>query len=218
LKNLEVTMKKPSLGAAANVALIVAAAIAVWNGTRQPASQRSPEPQPLESWEQEFAAGILIGPEDAPIQIVELMDFQCPFCRAWSARLDSLAAEHPSAVQISFHHWPLPYHEDAIPAAVAAECAHRQGAFQAFARTLFSRQEAIGGESWRAFAAVAGVPDLEAFEACSALPPDSFPRIQYGIDLATKTQARGTPTIWLNGQVARPSLEELRKLAERQGP
>lgn len=47
------------------------------------------------------------------------------------------------------------------------------------------------------------------------LPQDSFPRIQYGIDMATSTKAIGTPTVWMSGAVQRPppSLEELRRLA-----
>jgi protein-disulfide isomerase len=61
------------------------------------------------------------------------------------------------------------------------------------------------------------VSDLEAFEACAALPADSFPRIQYGLDLAERVGATGTPTVWINGEVGRPTLAELRELAQRGG-
>jgi protein-disulfide isomerase len=135
----------------------------------------------------------------------------------WSGRLDSLLAEHPDAAQVSFHHWPLRNHPHALPAAVASECADRQGAFAAFARALFARQDSIGVRPWRAFAERASVSDLEAFEACAALPADSFPRIQYGLDLAERVGATGTPTVWINGEVGRPTLAELRELAQRGG-
>jgi protein-disulfide isomerase len=145
------------------------------------------------------------------------MDFQCPFCRGWSARLDSLLAEHSESVRISFHHWPLSNHPHALPAAVAAECAQQQGAFLPYARELFAAQDSIGVRPWKAFAETAGVPDLGAFEACAALPADSFPRIKYGRDLANRVGATGTPTVWINGQMRRPTLAELRELVQEAG-
>ncbi len=208
-------MKKPSVGAVANVALVAAALFVIWNAR----SARPPHPAvglPAD-WEREMTTGIVVGPEDAPIQIVELMDFRCPFCREWSARLDSLRVEHPGSVRVSFHHWPLGAHPDALAAAVAAECADRQGSFVEFSRTVYAEQTLLGQRPWREFADQAGVPDLDEFDACAAQPSEAFPRIQHGIELAGATGARGTPTVWINNRVMRPrpSLDELRAMARR---
>jgi protein-disulfide isomerase len=211
----EGNVKKPNLSVLANLALVIAAAFTVWNtaSSRSAAEVGRPELM-LHNWEQELGTGIAVGPEDAPIKIVELMDFRCSFCRAWSARLDSLLTEHPGSVRVAFHHWPLRNHPHALSAAVAAECADGQGAFSAFARAVFADQQLIGDRSWREFAEMAGVPDLDAFEACAALPAGNFQRIQLGIDLARSTRATGTPTVWVNGQLSRPTLEALRRMAE----
>jgi protein-disulfide isomerase len=176
------------------------------------APTEEPEPVVLEDWESELNTGIVIGPADAPIQIVELMDFQCPYCAGWSALVDSFLTEHPDAARVSFHHWPLPNHPHALAAAVASECADRQGAFAEFTRVVFANQSSIGQWPWSTFAERAGVNDLPSYEACAAMPADSFPRIQYGLDLAERTGATGTPTVWINGQHRRPTLRELRRL------
>lgn len=166
-----------------------------------------------DDWREEVDTGIMIGPADAPVTIVEFMDLQCPACAQWALRVDSLVTEFPDQVQVVMHHFPISeLHPHALPAAVAAECANRQDRFAAFARTVFSRQVLLGTMSWRDFARDAGVPDLDAFDSCADLPPDSFPRIAYGLDLALATGARGTPTVWINGELRKPSLEQLRQL------
>jgi protein-disulfide isomerase len=162
-----------------------------------------------------LAAGVVIGPNNAKLRIVEFMDFQCPFCRSWSARLDSLMIEFPNEVQVSLHHMPIArIHPHAVAAAIASECADRQGRFPAFKRTLFVGQDEIGKEPWQEFARRANVPDIGAFTSCIALGTDSFPRIAYGQELAAKTNVSGTPTVWINGVVRRPTLVELRKLVQ----
>jgi protein-disulfide isomerase len=214
-------MKKPSLGATANVALIIAASALTWNTVvlQRAAQPSAPAVKALRDVEQEAGAGIAIGPADAAIQIVELMDFQCPFCARWSATLDSLEAELPGAVRVTFHHWPLTtIHNHALAAAIAGECAHEQGAFTEMRKALFALQDSLGVRNWAAFAEDAGVTDVEAFKTCIQQPAEAFPRIQYGIDLAKRVGATGTPTVWVNGQVKRPTLDELRKLAEDAKP
>jgi protein-disulfide isomerase len=156
-------MKKPTLGAVANVTLILAAAAVAWNAMSRP--QQAPAAPlvagvPEKLWKQEFEAGISVGPAGAPLEIIELMDFQCPYCRGLSARLDSLEAELPGSARVSFHHWPLPNHPYAVPAAIAAECAYQQGAFTGIQKALFAKQDSIGVRSWTAYAEDAGVQSI----------------------------------------------------------
>ncbi|MCA9564622.1 MAG: thioredoxin domain-containing protein, partial [Myxococcales bacterium] len=47
------------------------------------------------------------GPADAPIQIVEISDFQCPFCARLRLSLEEVMAEYPDQVAIYFVNYPL---------------------------------------------------------------------------------------------------------------
>jgi protein-disulfide isomerase len=148
------------------------------------------------------------------LTVVEFMDFQCPYCARWAARLDSLGAEFGDAVQVTLDHFPLPRHPHALPAAIAAECAHEQGAFPELKRALFAGQAGFGSRPWGSFAEEAGVPDLELFAECSARSPDSFERIGHGMELGRRVGVRGTPTVWINGVSGQPSLAEARRRIE----
>jgi protein-disulfide isomerase len=173
----------------------------------------SPE---FENWSEEFERGIVTGPADAPIKIIEFTDLQCPACARWSPTLDSLLIEYPATVQVSTHHFPIAaIHPFAMAAAVAAECADRQNSFRAFASIVYANQALMGVKSWHQFARDGGIPDVDAFEKCASQGPDAFPRIAYGLALAEKIGVRGTPSIWLNGVMVnpRPTLEQLRDLA-----
>ncbi|HKJ40073.1 MAG TPA: thioredoxin domain-containing protein, partial [Anaerolineales bacterium] len=60
-----------------------------------------------------------IGPEDAPIVIVEFSDYQCPFCKRWHDEVyQSLLNEYPGQIRLVYRHLPLTsIHPDAFPAA-----------------------------------------------------------------------------------------------------
>lgn len=157
----------------------------------------------IDTWQADNALGIRIGAPSAPIVITEFMDFQCPFCRRLAPRVDSLLTEYPDHVAVIFQHYPLTGHSYALPAAIAAECADRQGRFHSMYKALFDKQDLLGKKSFPEYAVDAGVEDLHAFERCVMLPADSFPRIQHGLDIGARAGVRGTPTVWVNGKTGR---------------
>ncbi len=69
------------------------------------------------------------GPGDAWVTIVEFADFECPYCRVEEPVLQAITAAYGSDVRVVFKHFPLGFHPDAWPAAIAAECARAQGRF-----------------------------------------------------------------------------------------
>ena len=79
------------------------------------------------------------GPEDAAVVIVEVADFQCPFCRKLWKAVDGYKAKSGRAVRTGFVHYPLDNkcnprlehgaHEFACEASMASECAGQQGKF-----------------------------------------------------------------------------------------
>jgi len=72
--------------------------------------------------------------------IVEYSDFQCPACRSYNAALKQLDAKELDKVRFVYRHFPLPGHQNARPAAQAAEAARAQGKFWEMHDLLFEKQ------------------------------------------------------------------------------
>jgi protein-disulfide isomerase len=134
----------------------------------------------IEGWQQENDLGIRGGAVDADVVITEFIDYQCPFCAALDPTIDSISSMFPDDVAVVIHHFPLPGHSHAVPAAVAAECAAEQDRFWPMHKALLSGQSSFGTETWQSFAKDAGVADLGAFADCMGRPPGSFERIELG--------------------------------------
>ncbi len=134
----------------------------------------------------------VIGDPKAPVVVREFSDFQCPYCRQFSAQtLPSLLARLPADVRLEYHHFPLEQiHPDARPAAEAAECAGQQGRFQAFHDALFASAAWIGTADTRGALAkvAAGVDDRQGRAAVDA-----------GVREGERVGVPGTPTLFVNG-------------------
>jgi protein-disulfide isomerase len=83
------------------------------------------------------------GSKDAPVTLVEFSDYQCPFCkRTFDDTMPELKEKYIDTGKIKhvFRDYPLPFHQNGIPAAIAAECANEQGKFWDYHNILFSKQ------------------------------------------------------------------------------
>ncbi len=72
------------------------------------------------------------------VTIVELVDFECPFCREMQKRLDEALTRTSVPVHVIRKMVPLPMHPGAVPAAIAWCCAEAQGKGEAMAHLLFT--------------------------------------------------------------------------------
>lgn len=82
-----------------------------------------------------------IGPDDAKVKIVEFGDYQCPGCAAADPVVKSVISEYEDSVQFIYRHFPLSFHQNARPAALAAEAAGKQGKFWEMHTKLYASQE-----------------------------------------------------------------------------
>jgi len=84
------------------------------------------------------------GDPNAPITIIEFSDFQCPFCaRFHTQTLPLILKEYidPGKVNLVYRDFPIQsIHPNALPAAVAAECANEQGKYWEYHDMLFENQ------------------------------------------------------------------------------
>ncbi|MEX0891249.1 MAG: thioredoxin domain-containing protein [Gemmatimonadota bacterium] len=162
----------------------------------------SPE-QHEPDWQTWAETGIRIGPDNAGMVIAQFVDFRCPYCSGFAPVLDSVLAAFDGEVALEIHHFPLASHELAVPTAVAAECADRQGKFRQMYNTLYEQMDSVGRKTWRELAADAEIGDIPAFEACIQLPAEQFSRIAAGRALGERIGITGTPTIYVNGTLSR---------------
>jgi protein-disulfide isomerase len=85
----------------------------------------------------EVADAPRLGPENAPVQIVEFADYECPYCQKVNEDLAKLRQQFGSFVSVVYKDFPLPMHPLAARAAEAARCAGVQGKFWEFHDALF---------------------------------------------------------------------------------
>ena len=146
------------------------------------------------------------GPADAPITIVEVSDFECPFCQAAAGTLAELKRAYPGQLRMVFRHFPLDQscnkllkrqiHPNACAAARAAFCAGQQGQFWPYAEKLFDGAVESSDllEHMRALSL-----KEEPFKRCLE-STEAAARIQQDIDACSKAGVAGVPVILINGR------------------
>ena len=88
--------------------------------------------------------GRIQGSASAPVWVVEVSDFQCPYCRMWhDSSYAALVRDYVSTgkVRLAYLNYPLQMHVNALPAAEAAMCASVQSKFWPMHDVLFTSQE-----------------------------------------------------------------------------
>ena len=78
------------------------------------------------------------GPADAPVTIVEWSDYQCPFCKRAYPTVEQVLNEYKGKVRYIHLDYPLPFHQQAMPASLAVHCAGDQGKFWEYNNNLYS--------------------------------------------------------------------------------
>jgi protein-disulfide isomerase len=144
------------------------------------------------------ATGPSLGPDDAPVTIIEFSDYQCPYCKRAEEVVKQILERYPSEVRFVFRHFPLDrIHPLARGAAEAAACANEQGQFWEFHGRLFGPETKFDPETLQQYASDLEL-DLEAFQTCV-----EERRFQADIeaDLTEGQEAgvRGTPAFFVNG-------------------
>jgi protein-disulfide isomerase len=156
------------------------------------------------------------GPSNAPIELVEFSDFQCPFCFRAHPVVNQVLMTYGNKIRFVYRNYPLPNHPNARPAAEAAQCANEQGKFWPYHDRLFADQNKLGDDDLKASAAALGM-DAAKFNAC-------FDTHKYKARVDTDTQAgndagvNGTPAFFINGRLlsgAQP-YDEFKKIIDEE--
>ena len=138
-----------------------------------------------------------LGPQDAPVTLVEFSDFQCPYCRRVQSVLKRLMTAYHGKLKLVFRDFPLrQIHPEAQKAAEAAQCANDQGKFWPYHDRLFAATE-LGVEDLKQYAVELGL-DAEGFDTC--LDSEKYSQeVQKDIDDARAVGVNATPAFFVNG-------------------
>jgi protein-disulfide isomerase len=138
-----------------------------------------------------------LGPEDAPVVIVEFSDFNCGYCRKWyQESLQTIMDQYPNQIRFVYRDYPL-LAESSVTAAQAAQCAYEQGAFWEFHNALFDREEPKTLDTYLLFAEEFNL-DIDDFQACYD-SERTMEEVENDATFAANLGIRGTPTFFVNG-------------------
>jgi protein-disulfide isomerase len=146
------------------------------------------------------------GSGDAPIEITEYLDFECPVCASFDViQMPTIKDQliNTGKVRWRYRDFPLPNHRYSRFAAHAAQCAGAQGRFFEMHDQLFqNHQWAQTGKDpsrlFRDFAKAAGV-DVTAYDQCMEAGRYAQ-RIEFSRQEGEQILVDGTPTFYLNGK------------------
>jgi protein-disulfide isomerase len=172
-------------------------------------------PPPEGSYVTKFGAQPATGPEDAPVLIFVMSDFQCPVCKRAADGLKPLLTEFED-VRWVFWNNPLDMHRRARAAAAASMAAFRQGKFWEYHDALFENSRALQDADLAQYAKDLGL-DMDKFAKDLADETLDF-QFDANMRVASLLEARGTPSFVINGrkQVGWGSAGGVRSMVQRE--
>jgi len=137
------------------------------------------------------------GPETAPVTIVMYSDFECPYCVRGHQTMGAIAQRYPDKVRFAYKPYPLPIHNNAIFAALAARTAQANGKFWEFHDKLY-RQAGLEPETLTRYARESGIDVATLHRDLTSL--EYGPEVSRDMRDARRLGVTSTPTFFINGR------------------
>ncbi len=160
------------------------------------------------------------GAKSAPVTIHIFSDFECPYCRRGEETLAELEKLYPEKLRIIWHDFPLPFHEQAMPAARAARYAFSEKGDAGFWKmhdALFGLDEENAEVSREQILSHGKDLGLDPTKLAAAMDSDTNDAaIQADMQLADSLGIQGTPAFVIGEYLitgARP-LRALQRVVE----
>lgn len=135
----------------------------------------------------------MLGRASAPVSVIVYSDFECPFCKLFSATTKAALVKYRANVNLVFRHFPLPFHSFAMPAARASECVAKLRGERSF--WLYSQLVFAHDTSRYLSAARATGIDTATLSRCMA--DASIENIVLDEQKAAMKSVLGTPTTFI---------------------
>ena len=140
----------------------------------------------------------ILGPETAPVTLVEYGDYECPHCGAAHSIVKQIQEAMGDDLRFVFRHFPLTQiHPHAERAAEAAEAAGAQRRFWTMHDLLFEHQQTLDDSHLLRFAEVSG---LDVVRFTRELEEGvHLERVREDFKSGVRSGVNGTPTFFING-------------------
>ncbi|MDV6250098.1 DsbA family protein [Vibrio sp. EA2] len=153
----------------------------------------------------------VLGSKDAKVAIIEFSDFQCPYCKRFTDNTFKQIKENfidTGKVQYVARDFPLNFHPQAMPAAIAATCSFKQDSYWPMRDMLFTNIKQLGDEFYQKAATDLSL-DMQAFADC--LKDQSVAsKVEEDLALGKSLGVRGTPSFLVgrveNGELIAPQI------------
>ena len=200
-------MSRKSLVLSVLVLGLAGFALAAWFATRPaPVAQTASVPaEQAEALLRPYSP--ILGPEQAPVTIVEFFDPACEACRAFYPVVKDIMAEHGDAVRLAIRY--TPFHGEASEEAIRVlEAARMQGVYEPVLEAILREQPRWASHGAPEpglileVAATAGL-DAEAAET-QMMAPDVIGILNQDRADVETIGVSGTPTFFVNGKPLDP--------------
>jgi len=147
------------------------------------------------------------GNPQAPIELLEYGDYQCPFCGQAYPIIKNIQKKLGDNLKFVFRNFPLTeIHPHALNAAVASEAAALQNKFWEMHDHLFEHQDQLNDSSLISYAKQLKL-DVEQFES-DFEKPELIQKVDTDFESGVRSGVNGTPSFFINGEKYEGDWEE----------
>ena len=167
--------------------------------------QQVADSQPPERVEVDFSDDdAVLGDADAQITMIEFSDYECPYCATfYRETLPKIKSEYIDSGQVKlvYRDNPLSFHDNAYPAALAAECVRDQLGDEGY----FDMHDKLFGGNSLALSTLEGYAtdlgvDIAEYNSC--VNGEKFKEeIEKDMNDARSLKLNGTPSFIINGRI-----------------
>ena len=140
-----------------------------------------------------------LGPSGAAITLIMYSDYECPFCKKWYDEVfKPLRQAYGDQIRFVYKDFPLyGKHENAAPAAEAANCAGDQAKYWEFQEKLFSEELPYNAETYQKYATDLKLNSKQFQDCLSSRKYEQEVLEDY--EFASQLGIQSTPTFFING-------------------
>jgi len=147
------------------------------------------------------------GDKNAPIELVEYGDYQCPHCGAAYPIIKSIQKKMGSKLKFVYRNFPLAEsHPNATNAAIATEAAAVQGKFWEMHDVVFEHQQSLSDAALIKYAQKIGL-DISKFES-DFDKQEIQDKVESDLESGVRSGVNGTPSFFINGKKYNDSWDE----------
>jgi protein-disulfide isomerase len=138
------------------------------------------------------------GDPNAQLTVIQFAEFQCPYCGRAKETVDKVLKNYDGKVNMVFRDFPLGFHDRAVPAAVAANCAGAQGKYWEMWDAMMSNQRALTDADLEGYATKSGVANMDTWHQCLQ-DPAQVEEVKKDTKDGETAGVTGTPAFFING-------------------